>query len=418
MRAERDARKVLAALALLYTAQGVPFGFAAEYLPVVLREQHFSRTAIAMLGWLQAPWQLKVLWASVGDHARVRPHARTLLLAVQALLALTLAAYVPALALGGMRAWFVLTFIAAVFAATQDIFVDAFAVRSLAAKDRGYGNTAQIAGYRVGIILGGGGMLAASELLGATATMLGCAGLVLLAGAGAFALRNDAAEPEVAPRAKPATGGTLALCRALVGRDRWAVAALALTYKLGAHAASALVKPALVDAGWSRASIGAVVVTMGTGAAIAGSVAGGVLHRLRGDRGALGVAAVVQALATLPLLTLFTGHISRAAAGVAIAAEHLASGLGTTVLFAALMSATDRSRAALHYTALTSLNAVAIGVGGLLGATLADAAGPVTAVLASAALCVAPVALLRRWDAHAAQSAGAADSLTERGGSH
>ena len=407
MRVEARTRNVLVALALLYTAQGVPFGFAAEYLPVVLREQHFSRTHIALLAWLQLPWQLKVLWASVGDHRRVRPHARTVLLAVQCALALTMAAYAPTYLAGGMRPWFALTFLAATLAATQDIFVDAFAVRSLGERERGFGNTAQIAGYRVGIILGGGGMLAASGTFGTVPTLLGCAGLILVAGVGGFALRSDdGAGP--APR-KPSTAGVGGMLRDLVRHDRWRIAALALTFKLGAHAASALIKPALVDAGWSRASIGVVVVTFGTGAAIAGSVAGGVVHRLRGDRGGLALAAVVQALATLPLLGLFAAGVSRLGVGVAIAAEHFASGLGTTVLFAALMSATDRERAALHYTALTSLNAVAIGVGGLAGSLLADHVGPVAAVLVSAASCALPMALLPHWEAHTHRSAGLAD---------
>ncbi|NVL83931.1 hypothetical protein HWN75_27565, partial [Escherichia coli] len=56
----RKTGPVLVALAFLYTAQGIPFGFATEYLPVVLREQGYSYAGIAALSWLQLPWQLKV----------------------------------------------------------------------------------------------------------------------------------------------------------------------------------------------------------------------------------------------------------------------------------------------------------------------------------------------------------------------
>ena len=106
----------------------------------------------------------------------------------------------------------------------------------------------------------------------------------------------------------------------------------------------------------------------------------------------------------------------------AIIAEHLASGLGTTVLFAALMSATNRERAALHYTVLTSLNAVAIAAGGYAGSITADVAGLSAAVALAMALSVAPCALLFRWSAHSARSSGmeaaeVEDSLTVRGGS-
>lgn len=414
---DRRARRVLGALALLYTAQGVPFGFAAEYLPVVLREMGHSRTQIAMLFWLQLPWQLKALWASVGDHPRVRPHARGVLLAVQCALALTMAAYAPAMHHAGLPVWFAITFVAALLASTQDVFVDAFAVRSLDAAARGFGNTAQVAGYRVGIIVGGGGMLLAGATLGAAPTLLGCAALILLAGAGAFALRDepDAAAPVAAPEGYRGVAYAAApprhplralgaLLRDMAGRDAWRVAALALTFKLGAHAAAALIKPALVDQGWSRASIGAVVVTLGTGAAVLGAVLGGALHRAVREASALGAAAVAQGLSVLALAAAFALGSPRGFTAAAIAAEHLASGLGTTVLFAALMSATDRERAALHYTVLTSFNAVAIVGGGLVGSVVADRAGVVPATLLAALLCLAPCALLPRWALHAVHS--------------
>ena len=435
MRVDPRTRRVLAALALLYTAQGIPFGFAAEYLPVVLREMGYSRTHIASLFWLQLPWQLKALWASVGDHPRVRPHARRALLAIQCALALTMAAYAPALHHGGLPVWFALTFLAALLASTQDVFVDAFAVRSLDATGRGFGNTAQVAGYRVGIIFGGGGMLLFGAALGAAPTLLACAGLILLAGVGAFALRDDPAEPPPIAQpegyravtfAPPASRHPLpalaVLAKHMTGRDAWRVAAVAVTFKLGAHAAAALIKPTLVDQGWSRASIGAVVVTLGTGASVLGAVLGGVLHRVKKEPAALALAAAVQAATVLALAVTFALGSPRGLTAAAITAEHLASGLGTTVLFAALMSATDRARAALHYTVLTSLNAVAIVGGGVVGSVVADHLGVVAATVLAGALCLAPCALLGRWSAHAARSASGGpaeveDSLTVRGAS-
>lgn len=437
MPVDRRTRNVLAALALLYTAQGIPFGFAAEYLPVVLREMGYSRTQIASLFWLQLPWQLKALWASLGDHPRVRPHARRALLAIQCALALAMAAYAPAMSRGGLPVWFALTFLAALLASTQDVFVDAFAVRSLDASGRGFGNTAQVAGYRVGIIIGGGGMLLFGGVVGAAPTLLACAGLILVAGVGAFSLRDDHDEPPPTPAARPGSYREVTfvpaatqhpmraladLLRHMAGRGAWRVAALAVTYKLGAHAASALIKPTLVDHGWSRESIGGVVVTLGTGASVIGAVLGGILHRVKKESSALAIAAVVQAVTVLTLAVAFAMGSPRGLTAAAITAEHLGSGLGTTVLFAALMSATDRARAALHYTVLTSLNAVAIVAGGLVGSVVADHLGVVTAIVAATALCLAPCALLGAWTAHAAGSAGEGpseveDSLTVRGGS-
>ena len=416
MNARRRAA-VLGALALLYAAQGVPFGFAAEFLPVVLREGGASRTAIALTGWLQLPWQLKLLWASVADHPSVRARARGALLALQALLACVMALY--ALFAGpppSLPAWFALTFAAALVAATQDIFVDAFAVRTLGERDRGYGNSAQVAGYRVGIIAGGGGMLLLSHRLGARGTLLACAALIALVSAGAFALRGEAPEEVAASEARRPHGavsaaaqGLAAVLRGLRAPGAWRVTAVALSYKLGVHAASGLIKPMLVDHRWSREAIGHAVVTFGTGASVLGALLGAQLHRSLGERAALGVGAVLHAATVLPLVAVERFGAPRGLSTAAIALEHLASGAGTTVLFAALMTATRRDRAALHYTVLTSLNVVAIFAGGFVGAGVGDVLGASAAFGLAAALCLAPIPLLRGWDAHAAQSAAARD---------
>ena len=180
-------RTVLVALAFLYTAQGIPFGFATEYLPVVLREQGYSYAGIAALSWLQLPWQLKVLWAKAADSPRLRPRTRGLILALQMALTACVAGFAirPLAQAAGL--WFALTAIAAALAATQDVFVDAFAVRVLQPSERGFGNTAQVAGYRLGMLIGGAALLLLVERLGERVTLLGCAGLVALASFGAFA---------------------------------------------------------------------------------------------------------------------------------------------------------------------------------------------------------------------------------------
>src|SRR5437868_11889075 len=84
---------ILSALALLYTAQGIPFGFATEYLPVVLREQGFGYAQIAAVGYLQLPWQLKVLWAKAADVPRLRARTRIVILVLQVALSVTVAGF-------------------------------------------------------------------------------------------------------------------------------------------------------------------------------------------------------------------------------------------------------------------------------------------------------------------------------------
>lgn len=389
--------RVIAALSLLYATQGLPFGLAAEYLPVVLRQSGASLATIAAVSWLQLPWQLKIFWAGVADRPFARLHARKLLLALQLTLALVVASYAIVPFKSARGAWFAITALAALFAATQDVFVDATAIRVLRPGDRGVGNVAQVAGYRVGILIGGAGLLVVMSDLGERPSLLLIAALIAVVGAAAFALRDT---PERASSPDAATHAPLparAMVAHVFGRDTWPIVGLAMTYKLGLHVASVLIKPMVVDARWSTREIGVTVVTAGTVSALVGAGVGGLVHKKLGDARGLLFAGVVQAAACLPLIAAASQSVPRPLTIAAIAVEHFASGLGTTVLFAALMGATRPANAGLHYTVLTSANALSIGLGGVLGGKLGDRLGyPVTYSIA-AVLCLAPLWLLSRW---------------------
>lgn len=410
--------RVLFGLALLYTTQGIPFGLASEYLPVVLRMSGASLAVIAAVSWLQLPWQAKVLWAGVADRPSIRARSRGILLGLQLGLAVVVAGYALAPFAHARTLWFALTALAALFAATQDVFVDALAVRALRAEDRGVGNVAQVAGYRVGILVGGAGLLLVIADLGARPTLLLLAALVASASLAAFGLREQPhvyeGEPTSARASPPASGAVEPLAaRALLdrvfSREAWPVIALACTYKLGLHIASVLIKPMVVDAHWTQREIGLAVVTAGTAAGLVGAGLGGVFHRALGDARALLGAGLVQALTCVPLvLTAFAG-VPRGLAIFSIACEHFASGVGTTVLFAALMSATRPANAGLHYTILTSANALAIGLGGVLGGALGDRVGFGGTFAVACLVSLAPLLLVARWRTAAVASAGVFD---------
>ncbi len=405
--------RILPALALLYVTQGIPLGLAAEYLPVVLRKSGYSLAQIAALSWLQLPWQLKILYAGVADRPSARAHARSILLGLQLSLACSVALYAAFDLRRGPMAWFVLTVLAALFAATQDLFVDALAVRVLRGDDRGFGNVAQVAGYRMGILIGGAGLLVVVGTLGAPTTVLVCASLIASAGVAAFVLRDEQVETE--PEAARAERLALTpFLRHLAGRGAWPILAIACTFKLGLHIASVLIKPMVVDAHWTEREIGIAVVTTGTVCGLLGAGIGGLVHKKLSEPRALGFACLAQALACTPLIFAATLGVPRGLTIASIAMEHFASGVGTTVLFAALMSATRPANAGLHYTILTSCNAFTIGLGAQLGGFLGHRLGFSATFGVAAVVSAAPIVLLPRWRSAVEASRGRVSTLARR----
>src|SRR5262249_23586338 len=139
-------------------------------------------------------------------------------------------------------------------AATQDIAVDGLAVDLLGQKELGGGNTAQVVGYKFGILIGGQLFVFLGVMLRWQILFLGMAGLVLLAlGASFFAEE----QPRHVRGEMTRVGDVVKeLGRALVLPGGGALIAFIATYKIGEGVAETVWKPWIVDAGFSDEFIG------------------------------------------------------------------------------------------------------------------------------------------------------------------
>ncbi len=363
-------------LGALYFVQGMPFGFQSTALPVYLRTQGVSLKAIGFLGVLALPWMLKALWAPLVDRygsARIG-HRKSWILPMQAGLAATCTIAAFVVEQGVLPVLLGLIFLMNLFAATQDIAVDGLAVKLLEPRELGWGNTAQVVGYKLGMLTGGGLLVWASARVGWRGLFLGMALLSL----GVFAVVAVAREPERAGEARARSSlreivERLAAAAKLPGTG-WLLLFIA-TYKLGESMVDVLFKPFLIDAGLTPAQIGLWVGTWGTVASVLGSVAGGALASRMPLLGALALTAVLR---VFPLggewLLAVRGPTEAGVIAVTVA-ENFFGGALTTAMFAFMMSRVDRCIGATHYTLLASVEVLGKAPGGPLAGLLASEAG-------------------------------------------
>src|SRR5262249_32041432 len=186
--------RTLAALSALYFTQGLPFGFQALALPVYLRQSGVALTTIGFLSALAAPWIIKPVWGPLVDRYGTR---RRWIVPLQGGLALTCAAAAlsPPTSHAGMVGLLALVFLMNLFAATQDVAVDGLAVDLLRPEDLGAGNTAQVVGYKVGMLTGGGVLVGLSADIGWRGLFLIMAGLTALALAVTLTVREAPRRP-------------------------------------------------------------------------------------------------------------------------------------------------------------------------------------------------------------------------------
>ncbi len=356
--------KKLLTLSCLYFIQGLPYGFQLIALPVYLRSQGVSLEVIGLASALSLPWAIKVLWGPPMDRFASGPFGkrRTWILPLQVglMLACVGAAFITPL---GNLTWLVAAILTMnLIASAMDVAVDGLAVDQLRPQELGYGNIAQVVGYKLGILTGGGLLVSISETIGWQGLFLIMAGLIALGLLVTATFREGPpvlAASHASSDSSPSIGQILrTLFRALrVPGTGWLLLFIG-TYKMGESIADAMFKPFLYDSGFTAEQIGWWSGTWGMLFSLAGSFAGGLLASRIRILHAVGLAAFLRALAVGGewWLTL-VGPTPERALGV-IAAENLFGGALTTAMFAYMMSRVDRRIGATHYTLLATVEVV------------------------------------------------------------
>ncbi len=387
--------RTLSVLSALYFTQGLPFGFQALALPVYLRQSGVALTTIGLLGLLSVPWLVKPVWGPLVDRYGTR---RRWIVPLQGGLALTCAAAAlsPPTSHAGMVALLGLVFLMNLCAATQDVAVDGLAVDLLRAEDLGIGNTAQVVGYKVGMLTGGGVLVGLSADIGWRGLFLIMAGLVALALAVTLTVRE-------APRRAVERGsfGDIfrTLAAALLRRENVVLIVFLATYKLGESINDTMWKPFLVDAGLGARFIGWVNGTLGMAASIAGSLAGGWLATAMPLERALWYPATARLVPLAAQAVVAAVPAGKLVVGAVVVAEHFCGGALTTVVFATMMARTDKRVGASHFTALAAVEVMGKFPGGWISGPVAQAAGYPTAFALGTALSAAFLLVLARLTA-------------------
>jgi len=333
-------------VALLYFAEGLPFGIAVDNVPVYLRDHGVSLEQIGLVSLLGLPWTLKVLWAPLVDRYGERRHWIAAALAVMGLSLLVLPLRDPASA--PLVLWVsLLAFTTA--SATQDVAIDAYTIGLLDRGEEGVANGVRVSAYRAALIAGGG-------VLVILAGTIGWRGVYLV---GALLLWCLALAAWRAPRERLAATEPVALMaglRAWLARDgALPLLLFVLLYKLGDASMAPMVKPFWLDRGLSVEEIGFVSTTLGVVASVAGALVGGVLTSRWGIFRALWVLGLAQAASNLGYAAVAGIGAGRAGIYAASLLESFTGGLGTASFLAFLMRVCEKRRAATEYALLSAL---------------------------------------------------------------
>jgi MFS family permease len=381
-------------LVALYLAQGLPFGFFSDTLKILLRQSGLSLTAISAFSLLSLPWLLKFLWAPYVDHVGTR---RTWLIVLQSMsiaAALLLATqdlehHLPVVVASA--------FVFNSIAATQDIVTDGLAVRLLDTHERGLANGIQVGAYRIGMVLGGAGLLFVYARAGWTVMCFCMAGMLALTLLPVLPMRDA---PQAPAEAHPSASQMAVLwVRRLLQPGMLGFAALIFLYRFGDQMLSSLIGLFITD---QKLSLETIALMRGAGSAtsVIGAAFGGWLAFSAGRRTALLISGVAQAGTFVLYILAAFGIGGMSLLWSAVALEGTIGTMATVALFTLMMDASDPEHAGTDYTLLASIVLVVNYVGNIAGALLADATGYATTFIVSTLLslagCLAVVFILDR----------------------
>jgi len=245
-----------------------------------------------------------------------------------------------------------LAFLIAFFSASQDTLIDAYRTELLVPHERGTGVSLYSTGYRVAMLVSGGGALIMADYLGWQLMFLIMAGLLLLQ----LPVTWLAEEPQHEPP-------PLALHHAVFHpfhdffKRRLAVMILLfiVLYKFTDVVTLSLGSKFLIDLGFTLTTIGAIYKGVGLFATLGGTLLGGFLMmRISLYRSLLSF-GLLQAFSNLTFAWLALVGSSVSVLTIAVATESFCSGLATTAFVAFLMSLCNKRYTATQYALFSSV---------------------------------------------------------------
>ncbi|AIZ78224.1 AmpG family muropeptide MFS transporter [Actinobacillus equuli] len=360
-------------LLCIYTGfcSGLPLFVLIQLMPAWFTSANLDIKTIAAFTLTSLPYTWKFLWAALLD--RYFPpflgRRRSWIFLSQLGLLVILAGFGffdPVADIGIIT---VLSVILAFLSATQDIVVDAYRREILSDNELGLGNSIHVNAYRIaGLIPGGLSLFLADHYPWQTvfiitaAFMLPCLFVTLFA-----------REPQSTPidKSKPFYMVFVDPFKEFFSRKGvWGAVGLILfifLYKLGDSLATSLQTKFILDMGFTKSHIAAVVKTTSLWCSIGGGIIGGIAMLKLGVNRALWIFGSVQLITILGFAYLASfeyfptasiGSAELFKLGIVMAGEYLGVGLGTAAFVAFMARETNPMYTAMQLAIFTSLAAL------------------------------------------------------------
>ena len=347
---------------------GLPFLLVFSTLSAWLRAEEVSRAAIGFFSWVGITYSVKVFWAPIVERVplpvitRVLGRRRSWMLLAMVGIALGLLGMAGVDPAEDLRLLALLALLVAFSSATQDIAIDAYRIEAVARELQGAMAATYQLGYRIALLVAGGGALVLADATSWSIAYVCLASLTLVGVATVLVIQ----EPLVPSGSLPRLDGAKSWIVASVvnpfvdffsrnGRLALVILLFVGLFRVSDLLMGVMANPFYIDLGFSLTQIGLIIKVYGTIATVVGAFLGGALVIRYGFMLPLLAGAVLLASTNLLFSVLALIGPDVVMLVVTITADNLSAGLAGTVFIAYLSSLTNTAYTATQYALFTSL---------------------------------------------------------------
>ncbi|MBC8211535.1 MAG: MFS transporter [Gammaproteobacteria bacterium] len=366
---------------------GLPILLVFGTLSAWLRVEGVDKTTIGFVSWVALAYGFKFIWSPLVDRLALPwlgkwlGQRRSWMLLAQIGVIYGLISMALSDPVSGLQAVIVFAIVTAFSSATQDISIDAWRIEAIGDDFQGAMAGAYQLGYRLGMILAGGGAFSLAHFYGWPTAYLWMA-FFMLSGVITVLLIE---EPDHSERLKNIQLeqqmfeqlNLLQGCpSALVRFQQWVVAAVIspfaeffarnglfavvilgfiMVFRISDITLGVMANPFYIDMGYSELDIGLVTKTVGPFVTIGGALLGGVLVMHYGRMRMLMTGAILVVITNLLFAWLATQDAELIWLILVVGADNLAAGIATTTFIAYLSALTNKAYTATQYALFSSI---------------------------------------------------------------
>ncbi|MCQ2203576.1 MAG: MFS transporter [Bacteroidales bacterium] len=353
----------------LYIAQSLPMTFFTTALQVTMRQASYSFSAIALLQFVKLPWILKFLWSPMIDKKceTMKGFRKCIFISEGIYAAIILLVGHLDLA-NSFNLIIGLIFLSFVASATQDIATDALAVLSFSKEEKGLVNSMQSLGSFCATLIGSGVLLALLQRFGWHYVLPFMALFVFFAMLPLYKNKNLKIESKENDKEVRKSDFIWFFTRKTI----WKQIAFLMLYYASIIGVLSVIRPYLVDLGYTMKEIGMMSGVIGSAGACVASIASGHTIVFIGCFKARRIFAGITLATMLYFLTFTIVEPTYAMIIIGLIMLWMSYGLCTVVVYTTAMECVRPGREGTDFTIQTVITHLSGLLMALISGSIAD----------------------------------------------